>query len=141
MANDANPMGYVPAFDFGNPKIVTAKAIETITAGQMIYFSGAEDSVSSGINTFSADDILACKGASGAAFNGIATQTVTSGNYVGVASDVVAICRAGNTVTAGYNVITSEAENNIQNGTTAGNVVGRALTGAASGGYALVHIK
>ena len=135
-----NAAGYVCPFDGGNPRIITGKAIEAVSGGWLVIASGASNTVSSGLNSFVADDIWIAKGASGLAFNGVAIENVESGTYVGVATAGLVIMNADGTVTAGYTVIASEGNDTVQVGTTAGKVIGRAWTNAASGGYALIQL-
>ena len=67
-------------------------------------------------------------------------ENVESGTMVGVATAGIVIMNADGTVTAGHTVIASEGNDTVQTGTTAGQVMGRAWTNAASGGYALIQL-
>lgn len=136
-----NPAGYVPIYDFGSPKLVSGYARTAMSGGALVFISGAGDTVSSGANSFVPKaDLLFTTVASGNLFNGIATQTAASGASVTVAVEGVAIITANGTVTCGQTVL-CDGNDAVANGTTAGTVIGRALTTATSGGFALVHFR
>lgn len=134
-----NPAGFVPVFDRGAPFLVTGYAREVISGGQFVYFSGAADSVSSGLNSFATSDIKFCTGASGTLFNGVAVANVASGALVTVALEGVIVSRAAGAIVGGETLLANGADAVIA-GTTAGTVVGRALGGASSGGYVMWKI-
>lgn len=138
-ATQGNPVGFEPVMDGGNPRIITAKAAGAISGGALVYASGAAGNVSSGANSFSADDIAVLTNASGANFTGVALQTVASGALVGVATRAACILLSTGTTTAGTTVITGGG-NGVLTGTTAGHVLGRAYTSAGSEGYAVVDV-
>ena len=132
-----NPAGFVPVFDTGEPDIITAIARETISGGQFVNISGASDAVSSGINSFASANIQVATGASGNGYIGVAIQNVTSGLPIGIAvGNVSIISRCIDAVTAGTTVIVN-GDDAILSATTAGFVIGRALTTGTSGNYAL----
>lgn len=135
-----NPAGYVSPFDGGNPRMVTCKAIESISAGQLCVVSGAADAFSSGVNSFSADDIWAATGASGADFNGVAMQDATSGGYVSLVTRGHVVIRAGGSVTNGATVAPNGSDDVIET-STAGQAIGKAWSNATSGGYTLVELR
>lgn len=137
-----NPAGLQIVGDFGAPRILSGRARESISGGQFVFISGAADVVSSGANSFDpkTDILFAATGASGGTVTGIAMQNVGSNDSLGVLLDGIVIARAFGTVTAGTTV-TCEGTDAIANGTTAGQVIGRALTSAGSGGFALFHLK
>lgn len=135
-----NPAGFVPIFDFGAPRVISGRARMGITGGQLVFASGPAGAVSSGANSFAVGDITFATPTSGTIFTGVALQTVGSNDIVSVAVDGVIISTCDATVTAASTVITG-GNDSIGNGTAAGTVVGRAITGAASGGYALWHIQ
>ncbi len=135
-----NTAGFVPVKDRGAPKIVSAKCREDVTAGQFLMASGANNVVSSGANSFATTDIEVATGASGAAFTGIAIADATSGNLVGVLQEGGLIVTADGTVTAGTQVLVG-GNDSVATGATAGQVIGRALTSAASGGHAIVDFN
>lgn len=134
-----NPVGYVPAFDGGNPRIITGEAMEVISGGVFVFASGA-GAVSSGLDSFAASDIKFAKDASGNQFNGIAVTTKASGANMAVATRGACILVANGTVTAGTTVL-CDGNNSVATGATAGTVIGRALVSAASGAYCLVDIQ
>jgi len=135
-----NPAGAVWVADFGAPKTFTGKAYQNISGGVLVYFSGAAGAVSSGTNSFVTSDVGVCIDASGGLFNGIALTSTASGGAVPVATEGVFILVANGTVTAGTTVI-CDGNNSVRTGTTAGHVIGRALTEAASGSYCLVQLR
>ena len=142
-----NPAGYVPVFDGGAPRIISGYAREAMSGGQLAYSSGTTTAaVSSGLNSFVSTDILFAVGASGAEFNGIVvTSTAGSNSPVAVATRGMFICTADGNITPGNHVMTQGGNAVAQVGSVAGNVtstriIGRALTGAGSEGYAIVNI-
>ena len=148
-----NPAGYVSPADGGNPRTVSAIAIETISGGQFVFFSGAANTVSSGLNSFAQSDLSVGIEASGAKFNGIALQDVTSGNTVGVVTAGLVIVQALGTVINGEPVAVDGADAVIPIAAISGtNVtamvtqaikikIGRCLTSATSGGYAIIDLN
>ena len=135
-----NPVGYVCPFDGGNPRIISGKAIEAISGGQIVYFSGASQPVSSGVNSLADGDMLVATGGSGDQVNGIAIENAASGGCVGVQTRGVVIMTAEDTVTNGLTVICTGSDA-VLAGVTAGHVMGRALTSAGSEGYALISLN
>lgn len=148
-----NPVGAVPIFDGGVPRIITARNAVGVTGGQLVYFSGATGAVSSGADTFISSDINVIAVASGTAFNGI---VITPGNtasgtnsYVGIGTFGTYIIPADGTVTAGEAVMcagTDAVQDCGSLGGTAlrlGTKIGRALTAAASGtaNYAVISLS
>lgn len=141
-----NPAGFQQVFDFGNPKIITAYAKEVVSGGEFVYASGATGVVSSGANSFAATDIEVATDASGAQFLGVAIANTASGATVGVAVEGVFLVTCNGAVTASTPVSCDGNNSVLANGSVAGNLahqrtIGRAITGGASGGYALVHIN
>lgn len=135
-----NPAGFVPIFDFGNPKIITGRATAAITGGQLCFFSGLADAFSSGANSFTNGEMLVVTGASGLTFNGIAINTAASGEDVGIATGVAALVTSAGTITAGLDVIANGADAVVAGG-VAGKTIGKALSAAGSEGYCLVQLK
>jgi len=133
-----NPVGYVPVFDGGNPGIISGRASVNLSGGMLVFASGAAGAVSSGLNSFVTSDV-AFAVASGNAFTGVVTQSAASGTSVAVATKGKVILVADGTVTCGATVICIGA-NAVQDGTTAGVVIGRAVTSAASGGFAIIDL-
>ena len=138
-AGIGNPLGAVQIAPW-EPKVITAYASEIISGGCLVFASGANNVVSSGTDTLAANDIKVSTNASGANFTGIALQTAASGSAVAVALEGVFILPAFGTVTAG-NPVTCEGTNAVATGATAGQVIGKALTSAASGGFAVVYVR
>ena len=134
-----NPAGYVSPMDGGNPRIITAKAIEGILPGHIVSWSGATNAVSSGINSFQDGDLWAHNAGSGLQIGGVAVGSAASGATVGIATAGTVILTCGDTVTAGTTV-SAVGAHCIKTVTTAGHVMGRALTNAGSEGYALVSL-
>jgi len=142
----ANSAGLVNIFDGGCPRIIGGKARADTSGGEFMYASGANNSVSSGINSFATTDLLFANDASGGEVNGVAVFNVNSGGDVAVMTRGAIIAVANGAVTPGQ-VVGVDGSNAIANaGSVDGNlahqrIVGRALTGAASGGHAIVHLN
>lgn len=135
-----NPAGYVCPYDGGHPDIITGVVASAyVSGGQLVYFSGAEGAISSGLNSIADGDIMIVTGASGAAFNGVAIQTAASGNSIGVATKGCVIMTAGDTVTAGT-VVAAVNGDSVKTAATAGHTIGRAITAAGSEGYAIIQM-
>ena len=131
-----NPNGLVMLNDFGNPRVFSAKAIETISGGWFVSASGAVDTVSSGADSFATEDLIVAHCTNGSNFVGIALNTVASGGKVAVAIDGMYIVRVGAACVAGQKVemIGTDA---VGPNTAIGsdNAIGRALTEGASGNF------
>lgn len=131
-----NPYGLVMLNDFGNPKVFSAKAIETISGGWFVSASGAADAVSSGADSFATEDIVVAHCTNGSNFVGIALNTVASGGKVAVAIDGMYIVRCGENCVAGQQVTMvgtdAVAPQLVIGSNTA---IGRALTEGASGNF------
>lgn len=141
-----NPAGYQPVFDGGDPASVGGFAKGVISGGALVFASGANNVVSSGINSFATTDIEYATGASGAQFNGIAMNQAASGAAISVATKGAYIPPANAAVTAGFLVGCDGNEAVANSGSVAGNLahqrtIGRALTSAASGGFAVVQLR
>lgn len=147
-----NPNGYVPIFDFGNPKIITGYAREVLSGGWLVFTSGAEDVVSSGADSFVASDVLFAKQATGAKFTGVCLQKVESGVPVAVAMDGAFIARCDGSVFASQPIQVGGNDAVAAIGSTAVpsalyalgmtlNKCGRAITAGASGNFALVYFS
>lgn len=146
-ADIGNPAGFISPFDNGAPSIITCTARNArISGGVFVFSSGAADSVSSGLNSFITSDLLVAADASGLTFTGIATQTSAVSGLIPVLTRGFAILVANGTVTGGY-LQQCDGNNAVANlgsvaaNLTAGRPIGRAITTATSGGYALVEIK
>lgn len=147
-AGIGNPAGLVTVFDGGNPRIIGGYARSNISGGAFVFASGADNVVSSGLNSFVTGDILFATDASGAAFNGICVQYAGSNSPVAVATRGCYILLSHGTVTAGRKV-KCHGNNTVENiGSTADSLalgpsiaIGRALTSAGSEGYCIVDIQ
>ena len=136
-----NPAGAVQVFDFGAPHFVPGVArAATVSGGTLCFGSTATGVVSSGPTSFSPGSILFVPNASGAQFNGVAMYTAGSNLPLAVAVGGIFLLQCDGTVTTGQPVITG-GNNAVADGVTAGQVIGRALTAGASGGYCLVQIS
>ena len=148
-----NPVGYVAPVDGANPRIITGIAWEAISGGQLVFFSGAADAVSSGLNSFATSDLGVATGASGAKFNGVALQNAASGGEVAVVTAGTVIVRAGGTIVNGQRVVANGADDVLPLAAVSGADVptmvsnailagcGRAITNATSGNFALIQIQ
>lgn len=148
-----NTVGYVAPVDGANPRIITGVAWEAISGGQLVFFSGAADAVSSGLTSFATSDLGVATGASGAKFNGVALQNAASGATVAVVTAGTVIVRAGGTIVGGQNVAANGADDVIPLASVSGSNVptmvtaavlakcGRAITNATSGNFALIQLQ
>lgn len=133
----------VDGFD---PFNITAYAMSNISGGAFVFASGANNVVSSGTNSFASSDITVATDASGGQFTGIALMSALSGVPIPVALQGIFILQANGTTTAALPQ-QCDGNNSVSDaGSVAGNVshqriVGRALTSAASGGFALVFVR
>lgn len=143
-AKIGNPSGFVEVSNW-EPKTWQGAASEIISGGVFVFASGADNVVSSGTNSFAADDVKLAADASGAQFVGIALNSTASGALCTYATQGMFLLQANGTVTASYPVL-CDGNNSVANaGSFAGNlshqrIIGRAHTSAASGGYALVQV-
>ena len=141
-------MAYNPVEDWGNPKSITAYAMDAISGGEFVFASGADNVVNaSGASSFASSDITVAADASGAQVTGMALQNVASGAILAVQTAGAVIVPANGTVTASFPVQV-DGNNAVANAGSAtmvagylGNNVGRALTSAASGGYCIVNLN
>ena len=143
-----NTVGYVPLVDGENPRIITGYAREVLSGGVFAFGSSVADTVSSGLDSFATSDLQFSSDASGAAFNGVVVNTTASGAEVAIARQVTILALAAGTVTAGHKV-GCDGVNGVHNtgsfaldaqGATIDRTIGRALTTATSGNYAVVDI-
>lgn len=143
MATPGNPNGAVVILDTGNPRIITAVAREAVSGGEFVFVSGATGVVGSGADSYSASDISVALVSAATRFNGIALNTVGSNNILSVATNGAYLLKCGGAVLGGQIVETlgdSVAVKALTSGSNAGNIVGRAITDGASGGFALVQL-
>ena len=147
-----NPLGYVQASDFGNPRVLTGEAMEAISAGQVVGVSGATGIVSSGLSSYANSDVKFYIADGPENVGGIALQDAASGAALGVAIDTLALMSCTGSVFAGYlvkapdgtgveNLGSSAVPANAQDASMAGDACGRAYTAGASGGFALIHFR
>ena len=147
-----NPNGAVQIHDFGQPKVISGKARETISGGQLVFSSGATAVVGSGADSYAVGDIAFAVNASGAQFTGMALATVASGATLQVAVEGAFLMDCIGSVYAGEPIWTP-GDDSIENlgslalpasaedGGMAERKIGRALTAGASGGFALAYIS
>jgi hypothetical protein len=136
-----NSYGAVWLNDFGAPRVISGRARAVISGGQLVVASGATGVVSSGADSFATEDItFSVTSVSGADFTGVALATVGSNALLQVAVDGVFILQAIGTVTAGQ-PIAAGGDDSVLTTATAGHIIGRAFTTAASGAFAVVHVK
>lgn len=147
-----NPIGAVQLYDYGNPRVISVSARETISGGQFVGASGTTAVVSSGTSSFAVTDIQGVVAQGGSNFIGVALSTVTSGLVLPVAIDGAFIVRCDGSVFAGQ-VVKHAGNDAVQNlgsqvipasaedSSMAGNACGRALTAGASGGFCVAHLR
>lgn len=148
-----NPAGAVVLFDFGVPHIIPANVRNEIISGGIFCFgSTANNVVSSGTNSFAPGSILITRDASGGQFNGINMFATATSGAASLAVGGIFILVAGGSVMGGFpvmcdggNFVHNLGSRVVPDAATnwgpAGAKIGRALTDAASGGYAVVHIN
>ena len=144
-----NPAGPVPIFDGTVPRTVTVRASVGVTGGQLIFFSGANNNVSSGADSYGTNDIVIGGAASGLLFNGI---VITPGNTASGTNNYVAVAQNGTWIVTsaasipagdmayanGGDAVTSKGVIGVGAGSS--NPIGRMLSVAGSEGYALVNL-
>jgi hypothetical protein len=135
-----NPAGYQPVLDYGAPQIISGRAREAISGGQLVYLSGTTGVTSSGVNSFDPTaDFLFATNASGTQFTGVAVANAGSNESVSVATNGCLIITAAGAINA-TNTVTANGGHAVVAATTAGQVIGRALTSAGSEGYTIVQL-
>ena len=145
-----NPAGPVPIFDGMHPDTITVRANIGVTGGQLVFLSGASNSLSSGANSYVTNDIVLGGAASGGWFNGIVTTPglTASGtnNYVSIATAGAWLVTSAGTILGGEAVLANGADA-VVGFNTVGTVIagsytpiGRAVTPAGSEGYTLVKL-
>lgn len=148
-----NTLGFVQVNDWGNPRVLSGKARETISGGQIVGVSGVTGIVGSNTASYVTEDVelIVCDDSENAV--GVAMELATSGNVMAIAVDGLHLLRCAGSVFAGRLVKVVASQDavanlgsqvipaNAQDASIAGNIFGRALTAGASGGYALIHIK
>lgn len=143
-----NTAGFVSLADAGAPRIISGRARASIISGGVFVFgSGADNVVSSGLNSLVNSDLLFAKDASGLQFNGIAIQTTGSNEPIGVMTEGMVILQASATILSGEKV-TCDGNNavlplgSVLNSLAKGPslAIGRAVTAAGSEGFCVVEI-
>ena len=139
-----NPNGAVPVLGGGVPRTISCYAMEVISGGQLVFSSGADNIVDSGASSLAGTEITVSTSASGDQFLGVALKTVASGSMVGVATrgcflmpanaDVLVSSKVG---CDGADAVFSLGSHTITHERT----IGRAITGAASGGFCVVDFQ
>ena len=146
-----NPAGAVQPIDYGVPHAISARTNAVVSGGQVVYLvSGTSQTVGSGLSSFVTNDILVNQPASGVNFPvGVAVANAGSNELVSVMKqgfiilNVEANTTSGEFVTigTGVNVVAPIASGTNHAQLDEKTFVGRALTSAASGGYALIHVN
>ena len=147
-----NPLGAVAIFDGEVPRTFTAKTRATISGGQLVTFSGAANSVSSGASSYTSDDIVVDLLQDGNTCVGIALNNTASGGYVTIARRGSYLMRAAGVVSGGVQVIpvsgtaqgvTLFGQVGSPNYALTGTPIGRSLSASASGTdlYALIALN
>jgi len=142
-----NPVGAVPLFDGGVPRTLTVTAGIGVTGGQLVFLSGANNCISSGLDSYVSNDLRVAGAASGGLFNGLViTPGLTpsgTNNYVAIAMGGTWIITSAGTVIGGDSVICNGGDAIIGgNNTITGSYtsIGRALSPAGSEGYTAVSL-
>ena len=147
----SNSLGYTIVGDGENPRIVTAVALETVSGGFLVNFSGATNDVGSQRASYADGDLKVVGAQDDVLFNGIALNNAGSEGLVAVARRGDFLMKCGGAVSGGA-LVTHNASGGVLNwngqiisGTSllAETIVGRALTSSASGTgyYALVSLN
>ena len=143
-----NPVGAVPIFDGGVPETISVVAGIGVTGGQLVFFSGANNLVSSGADSYATNEIRVAGAGSGRLFNGVVvTPGLTASgtnNLVTVATRGTFIVTSAGTILAGNPVWANgdDAVIGVQDTITGSYTpIGRALSPAGSEGYVLVQFK
>jgi len=154
-----NPNGLVIVGDGEAPRIFTAAVRSDVLPGDFVFVSGALNTVSSGADSYTSNDVTVMPCINQHQFNGVALGSVTSGTnqYVGVLTRGYVISRVigsliGGTLVEfvsgtipGVRSLTSGVVADIAVGSIAppGKIIGRAWSDATSGtnNYGLVHVS
>jgi len=146
----SNPLGAQCLLDGAVPRTLSAIALETISGGQWVTFSGTA-LVVSGVESFQSADLTAIAAIDNTLCNGLAINNAGSNEWVTVATRGAYLCAAGEIVSGGAQV-THTMSGTVQNILNTGSVptttmgptpIGRALTTSASGTalYALINLN
>jgi len=145
----SNPLGAQAILDGGVPRTITAKALEVISGGQWVAFSGTA-LVVSGVESFQSADLTAFGTIDDQLCNGMAINNAGSDEWVTVATRGAYLCAAGEIVSGGALVHHNESGcvGNWRGTDSGTNVlldtpIGRALTTSASGTalYSLINLN
>ena len=145
----SNPLGAQCLFDGAAPRTLTAKALEVISGGQWVTFSGTA-LVVSGVESFQSSDLTAIGAIDDELCNGLAINNAGSDDWVTVATRGAYLCSAEEIVSGGALVHHTESGGvgnwrgtNSGTGTLLDTPIGRALTTSASGTalYALINLN
>ena len=90
----SNPLGAQAIFDGGVPRTISAKALEIISGGQWVTFSGTA-LVVSGVDSFASADLTAFGTIQPQLCNGMALNNAGSDEWVTVAKRGAYLCYAG----------------------------------------------
>ena len=144
-SQSTNALGLQTVFDYGNPGIVTGKALTVLSGGDLVMIhSGTAALTGSDASTYQTSDLIFQKAEDVKLFNGIVTQNAGSNSYVSVATKGGHLMRAGGIVSGGAFVM-HNASGNVLNWTPLTGsgavqydvlgpaVVGRAMQSSASG--------
>lgn len=142
-AGIGNPVGYTPVLDGGVPRIIGGLAGTNLSGGTYVYASGGVDNVSSGLGTYTTNDIIWLGDASGILYTGVLIQDTGSNTYGAVATRGAVISLADGTVTAGQ-LVTIRGGNAVANAAGSFHAfnfpIARALTSAGSETFAIVQL-
>ena len=136
----ANPAGFQPVYG-DRYDAITGVARETISGGEFVYSSGAAGAVGSVVATFNPQvDLLFATGASGNLVTGIAMNNAGSNEPLSVARRGSFLVPCEEDIVAG-NAVDVATVNAVRLTDNAAARIGRALTGAASGGFILLDLN
>jgi len=146
----SNPLGAQAVFDGGVPRTITATALETISGGQWVTFSGTA-LVVSGVESFQSSDLTAIGAIDNVMCNGLAINNAGSNELVTVATRGAYLCSAGAIVSGGALVSHNNSgcvanilnTGSIAQTTMGARPIGTALTTSASGTalYSLINLN
>jgi len=146
----SNPLGAQAVFDGGVPRTITAKALEVVSGGQFVTFSGTA-LVVSGVESFQSADLTAFGAIDNTLCNGLAINNAGSDEWVTVATRGAYLCSAGEIVSGGALVMHNNSgcvANVLKTGSAplteiGARPIGTALTTSASGTalYSLINLN
>ena len=140
-----NGAGPQPIYDGGVPRTISVTAGIGVTGGQLVFLSGANNCISSGVSSYNTNELRVAGAGSGRLFNGLVTTPglTASGtnNWVSIATDGTWIITAADTIEAGNPVWANggDAVVGTQNTITGSYTpIGRARSPAGSEGFTAV---